>query len=167
MNLLARPQTFFGEHVELNVNRPGVRLAQPGALVLYGGTDERALEGYKLGDGFQLRDSEGKPYRGKLPSAVISLDGTERQEFEAWSATAASAALLERFFTPGSLVSQALEVVSDSMVLYNDMTYRQKAAEALAKSKTLKGAEKKKQEDLYKAYLKNIRTEALRDTVET
>jgi uncharacterized protein YnzC (UPF0291/DUF896 family) len=52
------------------------------------------------------------------------------------------------------------------MVLYNDMTYRQKAAEALEKSKALKGAEKKQQQDLYEAYLKNIQTKELRDTVQ-
>ena len=89
-NLLARPQAYFGEHAELNFDRAGVELAQPGALVLYGGRDARAFEGFKLGPGFELRDADGAPYKGDLPFAVISLDGTERPELDGWSATAAS-----------------------------------------------------------------------------
>jgi hypothetical protein len=164
VSLLARPHTFFAEHVELNIDRPGVELAQPGALVFYPGDDKRAFAGYKL-KGRELRDRKGNPYRGELSYAVISLDGTERKAFEDWSATAASAALLERFFSSGEVISSALGIVSDSLVLYNDMTYRQKAADALKKSKTAKGAEKKRQKDLYEAYVKNIKTEEIRKTV--
>ena len=166
VNMLARPQTFFAEHVELNFARPGVELAQPGALVLYGGGDDRAFDGYKLGRNLLLRDSEGTPYKGELPYVVISLDGTEHREFDDWSATAASAALLERFFTSNELISEALKVVSEGMVLYNDIKYQEKAAEALEKSKSLKGAKKKHQEELYRAYVKNIKTKELRSTVE-
>jgi hypothetical protein len=46
------------------------------------------------------------------------------------------------------------------------MKYRDMAAEALKKSKTSKGAEKKRQKELYDAYTKNIKTEAIRKTVE-
>jgi hypothetical protein len=166
--LLARPHPFFGEHAELNFNRAGVELAQPGALVLYGGRDPQAFAGFKLGAGFDLRDADGAPYKGELPYAVISLDGTERPELDGWSATAASAALVERFFTSGELATKALEIVSESMVLYNDITYQRKAADALRESKAEKDpAKKKKKEDQVKAYLKNIKTKELRDTVES
>jgi len=165
VNLLARPKTFFEEHIELNFKRPGVALAQPGALVCYPGSDDRAFDGYKL-KGLVLRNSKGAAYRGKLPYTVISLDGRENKKFEGWSATAASAALLERFFSSGELLSSALEIANDSLVLYNDMKYRDMAAEALKQSKASKGAEKKRQRELYNAYTKNIKTEAIRKTVE-
>jgi hypothetical protein len=165
VNMLARPNTFFGQHVELNFERPGVELAQPGALVLYPGSDDRAFDGYKL-EGLVLRNGKGAPYRGKLPYVVISLDGTENKNFDGWSARAASAALLDRFFSSGELLSSALEIVNESLVFYNDMKYRDMAAEALKKSKTSKGAEKKRQKELYDAYTKNIKTEAIRKTVE-
>jgi hypothetical protein len=165
VNMLARPSTYFEENVELNFERPGVELAQPGALVLYPGSDDRAFNRYKL-EGLVLRDEKGAPYRGPLPYAVISLDGAPQKNYEKWSATAASAEVLERFFASDELISTALEVVGESLVLYNDMTYRQKAAEALKESKALKGARKKQQEDLYKAYVKNIKTEEIRKTVE-
>jgi hypothetical protein len=165
VSMLARPQTFFGEHVELNFDRPGVELAQPGALVLYGGNDAD-LGKFKLGKDFVLREAgDGPAYNGPAPYVVISLDGHERDELDEWSATAASAVLLERFFAPDELISQALEVVTESMALFNDMTYREKAAAALSKSKTLKGTKKKEQEALYKAYVKNIHTKEIRDTL--
>jgi hypothetical protein len=169
VSMLARPQTFFGEHVELNFDRPGVELAQPGALVLFGGNDPGVFgTTYKLGKDFKMRvDGTGRQYDGPAPYVVISLDGTERDELDGWSAAAASAVLLERFFHPDELITKALEVVTDSITLYNDMTYRQKAAKALKKSKRLRGPKKKRQEDLYNAYLKNIQTKEIRDALES
>jgi hypothetical protein len=169
VNLLARPNTFFSQHVELNMDRPGVRVVQPGALVLYPGSDEGLLDGrYKVGEDFQLRDeTTKKPYRGPLPYVVISLDGRERPAYEEWSATAASAVLLERFFSSGEVVSKALEIVTESMTLYNDMAYRKKAADALAgsKDKSLTAPKRQEQKALYQTYLKNIRTSEIRETV--
>ena len=169
VSMLARPRTFFGEHVEFNLDRPGVELAQPGALVLYGDNDPGAFGAtYKLGKDFRLRvDGTGRLYDGPAPYVVVSLDGTERERLDGWSAAGASAVLLERFFQPDELITQALEVVTEGMKLYNDMTYRQKATVALKKSKRLKGPNKKQQEELYKAYLKNIQTKEIRDTVES
>jgi hypothetical protein len=164
VNMLARPNTFFEQNVRLNFDRPGVELVQPGALVLYPGSDGRAFAGYKL-EGLVLRNSKGDAYRGKLPYAVISLDGKENKSLEGWSARAASAVLVERFFSSGEVLSSALGIVNDSLVLYNDMKYREKAAEALAKSKASTGAEKKRQTALYNAYTKNIKTDAIRETV--
>ncbi len=166
--LLARPQTFYAEHVELNFARPGVVLAQPDALLLFPGSDEKALtQKYKLGADFKLRHREtDEPYKGSLPYAVISLDGTERPELQGWSAQAASAVLLERFFTPDELMSKSLDVVSKSLALYNDMTYRDKAAEALKQLSTAEGAAKREAKERYLAYVKNIQNEDIRALVE-
>jgi hypothetical protein len=162
--MLARPRTFFGEHVELNFDRRGVELAQPGALVFYGG-NESAFADHRLGGDFLLRDAGGNAYGGPAPYVVISLDGTERPELEEWSAQAASAVLLERFFAPDELISQALGVVTESMVLFNDMKYRDKAMDALAKSKQLTGSKRQQERARYEAFLKNIRTKEIRETV--
>jgi len=166
VNMLARPQTFFAKHLELNLKRPGIELAQPGCLLLSPDTDDGGFDGYKLGPNHVLRDGKGKAYSGKLPYVVISLDGTEQSSLEGWSSTAASAALLERFFSSGEIISDALEVVTESMVLYNDIKYQKMAVEALEKSKGKKGASKTHYEDLYNAYLKNIQTKELKETVE-
>ena len=77
------------------------------------------------------------------------------------------AAIIERFFTSGELATKALEIVSESLVLYNDMTYQRKAADALRDIKAEKDPAKKMQkQEQVKAYLKNIKTKELRDTVE-
>ncbi len=163
--MLARPRPFFAEDVEVNFTRPGLDVAQTGAYVLYPGGDKKPFAGYDKLRGCVLRDSNGTPYGGELPYVVISLDGTPREKLEGWAATAASALLLERFFAQDALMAEALDVVTSGLVYANDMTYRQKAVEALEKSKTLKGPKKKEQEELYKAYVKNIQTKELRDTV--
>ncbi|GLH99918.1 hypothetical protein [Phytohabitans aurantiacus] len=167
--LLARPQMFFAEDVELNFQRPGVKLAQPGALVLYPHADESPFsERYKLGADFVLRDVEsGEAYDGPLPYIVISLDGTEHTELKGWSAQAASAELLERFIQPDELISKTLDVVTESLALYNDMQYRHKAAEALDAAGKATGAEKKEEElAKYQAYVKNIQNKEIRKTIE-
>ncbi len=164
-NMLARPRTFFEGHVELNMSRPGVELAQPGALVLYPDGDDDPFHGYKL-HRFQLCDvATGEPYRGPTPYVVISLDGAERPELEGWSAQAASAVLLERFFAPDELMSQTLDVATAGLSLYNDMVFRDKAADQLAKAKKATGAAKEQYEAAAAAYAKNIRNEEIRATV--
>lgn len=97
---------------------------------------------------------------------AISLDGTERPELKGWAAEAASAALLERFHEPDELISNALGVMTEGLGFYNDMAYRQKAADALERVKKAKGANKEKQQALYEAYVKNIRNAEIRATVE-
>jgi hypothetical protein len=166
-NLLARPNVFYQEHVELNFARPGVALAQPGALVLYPGGDDRPfVDTYSLGDDFHLRHVEsGDRYAGQLPYVVISLDGTERPDLKTWSAHAASASLVERFYEPDELMTRALDIVTAGMTLYNDMEYRQKAAAELAQAKASTGEERKQHQVMYAAYRKNIQSEAIRTSL--
>jgi len=164
-NMLARPRTFFEGHVELNMSRPGVMLAQPGALVLSPDGEEDAFHGHKL-HRFRLCDVvTGEPYRGSTPYVVISLDGGERPDLEGWTAQAASAVLLERFFAPDELIGQALDVATAGLSLYNDMVFRDKAADQLAKAKRATGAAKGQYEAAAAAYKKNIRNEEIRATV--
>lgn len=112
-----------------------------------------------------MRDSEGKPYAGPLPYVVISADGADRPELKGWSGQVASAALLERFFTPDSFLSSSLVLATKGMSLYNDAVYRDKAADALKAAKGLEGAAKDAKMDQYEAYLKNIQDDDIRDSV--
>lgn len=166
-NLLARPHVFYQEHVELNFGRPGVGLAQPGALVLYPGGDDRPfVDMYDLGDDFHLRHVEsGDRYAGPVPYVVISLDGTERPDLKTWSAQAASASLVERFYEPDELMTRALDIVTEGMSLYNDMGYRQRAEDALARARASNGEQRKKHQAMYATYLKNIQSEAIRKSL--
>lgn len=122
---------------------------------------------YRMGDDFALRDADGKPYAGELPYIVISLDGTAHSEFDGWAAQAASSVLVERFFQQDEMLSSMLGIVNDSLSLYNDMTYRQKAADMLAQASKAKGAEKKALLERYKAYVKNIKNDDIKATVDS
>lgn len=167
-NLLARPNVFYREDVEINFDRPGPSLAQPGALVLYPNGDEGPFVGrYKLGRDFRLKDIKtGKAYAGTLPYVVISLDGTERPNLKTWSAHAASAALVERFHQPDALMTQALEVAGEGLALFNDVSFQRKAADALERVKKATGANKVREQALYDAYLKNIQNKAIKASVD-
>ena len=134
--------------------------------MLYGGKDKKKFAGFTLTDDFELRDPAGEPYAGELPYAVISLDGREQPQLEGWSATVATAALIERFFTSGDLAGKAIEVIGEGLALYNDVAYQDKAADALRRAKSEKDpAKKKKMEAQAQAYLKNLKNKELRDSV--
>lgn len=166
-DMLARPHTFYEEGVEINMSRAGLRRTQASAFVLYPDGDESPFAGkytMKRGD-WVLRDSDGEPYSGPLPYVVLSADGADRPELEGWSGQTASAALLERFFTPDSFLSTSLDLATKGMSLYNDAVYRDKAADALKAAEGLKGDAKKAKMDQYNAYVKNIRDQDIRDSV--
>jgi hypothetical protein len=164
---LARPQPFFNETVEISFKRPGVEVAQPGALVLYREDHGTPFTSeYTLGDDFILRDAQDKEYDGPLQYVVLSLDGSERSDLKDWSAEAASAELVKRFHEPDELISQALEVATQGLGLYNDITFREKAAREKDLAKKATGADKELHEKLYQAYLKNIQNKDIRANAE-
>jgi len=55
---------------------------------------------------------------------VLSLDGKPREEFAAFSPTAASAVLLEKFFNVKDGSEAALDTLVESMKLLSDSKYR-------------------------------------------
>ena len=166
--MLSSPRTFFAESAELNFGRPGCELTQPGELVLYPrGHEGSFTRRYKLGSGRVLHDVvTGKQYDGPLPYIVISLDGSTRSDLSGWSAQAASAELLERFIQPDERITSTLEIVTEGLSLYNDMLFRDRAAKALEGAAAATGAEKKKYEEHYKAYVKNIQNKEIRGTID-
>jgi hypothetical protein len=121
---------------------------------------------YKLGKDFILRDANDKAYDGAQPYVVLSLDGTERSDLKDWSAEAATAELVKRFHEPDELISQALEVTTQGLGLFNDITFRDKAAREKDLASKAGGAEKELHEKLYQAYLKNIQNTDIRGTAE-
>lgn len=89
----------FRATVPLSFLRPGD--IPPGAdfrLVIGDDAEEALLREYSVGADGVLRNKENEPYRGDIPYLVISLDGRENEEYEAFAPTAASATLLERYF---------------------------------------------------------------------
>jgi hypothetical protein len=167
VEMLARPRTYYEEGVEINLSRPGLRRTQASAFVLYPGNDKSPFAGkYETAEGdWVLRDKDGHAYEGPLPYVVLSVDGTEHPELKGWSAQAASATLLERFFKPDAFFSKSLDIATEGMSLYNDAVYRDKAAEALDAAKDATGPAKDEKIAQFKAYLKNIRDDDIRESV--
>jgi len=121
------------------------------------------MDGLSFRDGVGLLDRNGDPYRGDEPYVVLSVDGREQPALAGFSPTAASTALLERFFSAGTATGASLDVLVAGMKLVSDMKYRERA-EALAKSIAAETAadRKAKLESEREAVLKNILTDALR-----
>ena len=165
-NMLAHPRTFFESTVTLNFALNGVPLAQPDSLLLHPDDDGTLVNGdYHVGSEFQLVDGDDKPYAGPVPYIVISLDGAEREEFASWTAEAATSSLLERFFSPDERISKTLDIVSDGLSLYNDMQFHGKAVKAKEAAANSIGAAKKKHEKDLSAFLKNIHSKEIRNSI--
>lgn len=164
-NLLASPKPYYAETVNVNFALAGIEAAQARALVLYPGEDEQ-FAGYQLGQDNLLRDQQGEAYAGELPYAVLSLDGTAHADLEGWTAQAASAVLLERFFAPDERLSKALDLTTEALTYYNDVKYQERAAKALKAARQATGPERAKLEKLAKAYTKNIQNGDIRNAVE-
>lgn len=165
-NMLASPKPYYAETVNVNFALAGLEAAQARALVLYPGEDEEKFAGYELGQGSLLRDPQGETYSGDLPYAVLSLDGSAHADLQGWTAQAASAVLLERFFAPDERLSKALELTTEALTYYNDVKYQERAAKALQAAREATEPEKAKLEKLARAYIKNIQNGDLRKAVE-
>lgn len=94
-------------------------------------TDDNGCEDmfkeYRVDDSGQLVDNHGHHYDGDTPYIVISLDGRKNDEYASFSSTAASAAMLERFYTIREGQEHGIELLTEAVKLYNDWTFRKKA----------------------------------------
>lgn len=68
--------------------------------------------------------NEAKVYNGDVPYVVISVDGTQSDELKSFTPTAASAALMSRFFNIKEGKSVPFELVIEGLKLYNDISFR-------------------------------------------
>lgn len=125
--------------------------------------DRAILRDYQLRGGDELVDANGKPYSGECPYLVVSIDGASNREFEKFTPTAATAALLERFYRSQTVSSTVLDGLVEAMKLSNDMRFRSRA-ESVKKEiedPKLDPARLQAKIDEYEALRKNILTDAL------
>lgn len=97
-------------------------------------------------------------YDGDEPYVVISLDGRERPNLAEFAPTAASAAVLKRFFNIGDDVRTPIDTLVEGIRLASDMRYRTKAldvAKAMEKMPADSDARAALQQQ-YQALVKNI-----------
>jgi len=165
-------EALFDAHPEFRANE-SVVFQRPGGLdsvadfrVLTRSAAEAGdLAGYRVDPSGQLVSKTGDaPYSGPHPYMVISLDGREVKEYESFTPTAASAALLDRFFGVGEGRAQPADMLVDALKLYNDWKYRSRADLLQGELKKLKPESdaytKKKAE--YDALVKNILSDVMK-----
>ncbi|NOZ95391.1 MAG: hypothetical protein GXP47_11745 [Acidobacteria bacterium] len=154
----------FNATEPLTFLRPGDRPPQADfRLITEENADLTLLQEFRAGpEG--LIDGNGKRYDGPLPYIVISLDGRVHDEYREFAPTAASAALLERFYSIRDGQEQTLGPLLDALKLYNDWSFRKKA-DALARDLEKldsKSPEYKKKKAEHDALVANILSDLLR-----
>ena len=144
--------------------RPGDRPPQADfRLITEEDADLTLLQDFRLGpEG--LIDGNGRRYDGDLPYIIISLDGRNYDEYKDFTPTAASAALLEKFYSIRDGQEQALGPLLDALKLYNDWSFRKKADKLAKDLEELDSGspEYKKKKAEYDALVANILNDLLK-----
>jgi hypothetical protein len=145
--------------------RPGSKPTCAGWRILTQQTSaDDFLLNLKVGEEGQLLDADGKPYDGDFPYIVISLDGQEVKEYEQFTPTAASAALLDKFLGIKEGKTTMMENALEGLKLYSDYRFRKQAEDVqkeLQKIKPSDPAYDKKNKEL-EALKANILHEELK-----
>lgn len=110
-----------------------------------------------------LLDTDGRVYDGDEPYVIVSLDGAERKNLEAFAPSLATAAVLKQFFNMRSGAELSVTALLDGMKLANDMKYRADA-EALKRQIATAGtdAEREGLQARLESLNKNILNDVLR-----
>ncbi len=118
----------FSASEPLNIYWPGTLPLQPGYAVITDGNTDNISEdfrmNYQLNSKGQLVNKNGKQYSGDIPYIVVSIDGTEHAELAEFSPTAASTAVLSRFYGVKDGQSQPIDMLVDAVKVYNDVRFR-------------------------------------------
>jgi hypothetical protein len=106
--------------------RPGQAPTPAGWRILARKQDAQLITKLTVGKDGQLFDG-GKAYEGDLPYVVISLDGTPVEKYTSFTPTAASAALLDKFYGVKDKDQQILTTVVEALKVYSDFRFRLEA----------------------------------------
>jgi len=125
--------------------------------------DRSVLSGYELRGNKLVKAGTDEDYRGDVPYLVISLDGRKNDAFASFVPTAATAAILERFYRSQGAGVTVMEGLVDAVRLYNDVQFRRKA-EGLRKAIDAmpEGPDKQKRIEEFNALVRNILSEELK-----
>jgi hypothetical protein len=156
----------FSQTEELSFLRGGVGEPSEGFHILTEEDFDPSREGCVFDNeiGRLINEEEQREYEGQYPYVVISLNGEKREEYDSFVPTAASAALLERFYhiKDGQVVPT--DMLLEAVKLYSDLQYKRKADDAESQQKNLDpnsedyAEDYEKLEEKKKAYLANLIT---------
>lgn len=111
-----------------------------------------------------LVTKSGKKYSGDIPYVIISLDGRKNDNYKDFIPTAASAVMLEKFYSIREGQGRTLDPLVDAIKIYNDYKFRLKADDLqkeLDKITDKTSEEYKAKKEEYDANVSNILDELL------
>jgi hypothetical protein len=149
----------------ITFTQPGepIAVADYRLIVDSGNFDSRLLRTHEVRNGKLVANDGSGDYQGEHPYLVISLDGAEHKKYENFMPTAATAAILERFYRSQRSSSASMEVLVDAIRLYSDVSFRRRAeALKLEIDKLGKGPKRDEKVKAYNAIAKNILNAELR-----
>ena len=126
--------------------------------------DKDFRKNYHVDSTGSVMDSGGNVYSGDIPFVVISLDGTPYPELADFSPTAASAALIARFYGVKDGQNQPLDEIIEAIRVFNDLNYRKQVDRIDEQLKALPAGDPKRAplEDKRKALIENILDDVLK-----
>ena len=98
---------------------------------------------------------DGKKYNGNRPYVIMSIDGSEKTQFESFKPTIASAALLKKFY--GIKENSSIDEMMEILQVYNDLEYVKKIKRLTEELKKATEERKTELNALMAAYKKNIK----------
>ena len=152
--------------VSINVLLPGTVPAISGFMLVtppnIDQLDPNFRTNHHIEDG-SLVDQNGAAYTGQIPYIIMSVDGTSRPDLEGFAPTAASSAIMSRFYGIKDGQSVSLNPLVDALKLYNDFNFRSEADKLNVRLSSMPdGPDKDTLKQKRDALLKNIMTDIMR-----
>jgi len=129
-NAIFDSEAEFKQTEEITFVFPGsARAVARFALLLRDDAPQLILKDYEVGpEGKLVRiDDPKKAYDGPEPYVVLVIDGRQSDEYKDFTPTAASAALLQRFYNVREGSAKPMGALLDAVKLASDMSFRCKA----------------------------------------
>lgn len=168
-------QPSFEASEAINIDWAGTVPAAPGfALITARDLDRHDptfRDRHRIVNGTLVNSASGARYAGDIPYIIISLDGREDPGLASFLPTAASAAMLSRFFGIKDGQSKPLDYLVDAIKVYSDFHFRQEAdridRELAGLDATTDEGKKQQKELLAKrqTFVKNIGKDELRPPI--
>jgi hypothetical protein len=158
-------ESIFDGHIsfkvteEISFEKAGAKIPVAGfRLLVQDDFDRSTLNSHSINDDGVLVDKDGNPYSGDQPYMVISLDGREYSNYANFTPTAATAAVMDKFYGVKDGEASSSEIIMDALKLYNDWSFREKAVSLKSSIDKMAVGDpaRERAEKTYHAYLNNI-----------
>jgi hypothetical protein len=154
----------FTNTYTINFSDPGDPVQNAGFVVLFKEDEDPSTDPQKLTFDSRkgLVDGSNQPYQGPAPYFVISIDGTQQDSLKNFAPTAASAALMAKFFNVQDGDTIPTGDILDALKALNDVKFSQKATDLQKQIANAPDDQKAALEAQLRAVVANIQNDALK-----